>query len=340
MTLERLLTPISASEPCGPDLEYDADFLQLQQSAQPRPEQQYGSTLIPAQAPDWGDVARQAQALLARSKDLRVTALLAQAWTEQRGLAGYADALQLSASLLENHWPDLYPRLEEDGETDPFPRHNALARLFDSQGCLRALRAATLNAAAGLSLREIDQLLDGVAPERTDYPGGRERLRGELARGWVAQDPELHRVPATLDAINRIARCVQTALGEDWLPDTAATQRLLSRLHEASAGQGAPQPTAETAATEPASPAVAPAPVANASGTVDWRALELHGREDITLLLEKVCHYLDQHEPSHPAPILLRRAQRLLQMSFYEILRDIAPDSLAQVDVFIGKGAQ
>ena len=277
--------------------------------------------------------------MLLRSKDLRIAALLAQGWAEQRGLAGYADALTLTAELLARYWAELYPRLEDDGEPDPLPRHNALARLFDAQGCLRALRTVTLDAAGGLNLREIDQLLDGVVPTRIDYPGGRERLRGELARAWVAGDPALRAVPVALNAITRISAQVLATLGDEWLPDATAVQRLLSRLHEAAAGQAVAEPVSDAAAAPTRVTLVATAPVPGMA-IADWRALQLQSREDINVLLEKVCHYLDKHEPSHPAPILLRRAQRLLQMSFYEILRDIAPDSLAQVDVFIGKGTQ
>ncbi|KAF0811572.1 hypothetical protein IGB42_03958 [Andreprevotia sp. IGB-42] len=329
-----LLAPVSGIKPCGEDLEYASEFLQLTKAAQPKAEQQYGNTIIPAQPADWGEVAQLAEQLLTQSKDLRIAVLLAQAWTEQRGLAGYSDALQLVAGLLAQHWDGLYPLLEDDGEHDPLPRHNALARLFDSQGCLRALRATPLQGAGGLTLREVDMLLDGITPERLEYPGGRDRLRAELSRAWDAGDPVLNALPATKQALSDMTTQVQMKLGEDWRPDSGALEKLLNRLYDAAASNSAvaPEPVEEAPADDtPLAAVQTPQTVA------DWRALEVRSREDINLVLEKVCTYLDRHEPSHPAPILLRRAQRLMQMGFYEILRDIAPDSLPQVDVFIGK---
>ena len=47
--LERLLEPISEDQPCGPDLEYDAEFGEMDRAAQPKPEQQFGDTLVAAE---------------------------------------------------------------------------------------------------------------------------------------------------------------------------------------------------------------------------------------------------------------------------------------------------
>ncbi|SMC29541.1 type VI secretion system protein ImpA [Andreprevotia lacus DSM 23236] len=329
-----LLAPVSDALPAGADLEYSSEFLRLNKAAQPKPEQQYGSTVIPAEPADWGEVAQLAEQLLGQSKDLRIASLLTQAWTEQRGLAGLSDGLQLVQGLLDQYWDALHPRLEDDGEYDPLPRHNALARLFDGQGCLLALRASPLAAASGLLLREIDQLLDGVTPDRLEYPGGRDRLRGELTRAWHAGEPQLQSLPVARQSLAHIVHSVHTHLGDDWRPDAAALEKLLARLYEAAAGSSTQPPAAEDDVATVSADMTGPAP---AHGITDWHAMEVRSREDINVVLEKVCLYLDRYEPSHPAPILLRRAQRLMQMGFYDILRDIAPDSLPQVDVFIGR---
>jgi type VI secretion system protein ImpA len=331
--LVRLLAPVSATQPGGEDLEYSSDFLQLSKAAQPKSEQQYGSTVIPSEPADWSEVARLAEQMMTRSKDLRIATLLAQAWTEQRGLVGFAEALQLVDALMQQYWETLHPTLEHEGEYDPLPRHNALARLFDAQGCLLALRVSPLGIAGGLLLREIDQLIEGAAPECVEYPGGRERLRTELTQAWSAADPQLHALPVAQQALASIVRCVHTHFGDDWRPDTVALERLLDRLY-GFAAESACAASATTALTAAAAEPVNPQP---AIATNDWHALEVRSREDINLVLEKICVYLDRYEPSHPAPILLRRAQRLMHMGFYDILRDIAPDSLAQVDVFIGR---
>lgn len=53
---------------------------------------------------------------------------LTHARTRRRGLAGYADGLVLVQEALSRYWEQLYPLLEEYGETDPFYRINAPRR--------------------------------------------------------------------------------------------------------------------------------------------------------------------------------------------------------------------
>ena len=48
MNLEILLAPVSQALPCGPDLEYDPDFVALEQTSQGKPERQTGQVIIPA----------------------------------------------------------------------------------------------------------------------------------------------------------------------------------------------------------------------------------------------------------------------------------------------------
>ena len=81
MILQQWRSPLSAACPCGPDLEYDPDFLQLQQVLRSRPEPEFcapqqdgrGSRTLPDGAPiAWSEVRELAQALLLRSKDLRL----------------------------------------------------------------------------------------------------------------------------------------------------------------------------------------------------------------------------------------------------------------------------
>jgi type VI secretion system protein ImpA len=53
--------------------------------------------------------------------------------------------------------------------------------------------------------------------------------------------------------------------------------------------------------------------------------------------LERVCEYLERHEPASPAPLLIRRAQRLMTKSFLDIVKDLLPDSVSKVETLAGK---
>jgi type VI secretion system protein ImpA len=52
--VESLLQQTAEQPPCGPDLEYDAAFRELEQAARRKPEQQFGDTVVAAEEPAWG----------------------------------------------------------------------------------------------------------------------------------------------------------------------------------------------------------------------------------------------------------------------------------------------
>jgi type VI secretion system protein ImpA len=62
----------------------------------------------------------------------------------------------------------------------------------------------------------------------------------------------------------------------------------------------------------------------------------IRNRSDAARELERVCEWLERNEPSNPAPLLIRRAQRLMKMSFIEIIQDMAPGGIDQVQTIAG----
>src|SRR5574337_1027717 len=84
--LEPLLAPVSDESPAGPDLEYDPEFLALERAAAPKAERAVGDAVKAAEEPDWGKVIELSEALLARSKDLRVAVHLTTAWLRREGV--------------------------------------------------------------------------------------------------------------------------------------------------------------------------------------------------------------------------------------------------------------
>ena len=71
-----------------------------------------------------------------------------------------------------------------------------------------------------------------------------------------------------------------------------------------------------------------------------WSMGEIRSREDVLAALEKVCRYYEQHEPSSPVPLLVRRAKRLVAKSFVEIIRDLSPETTKQIENIGGIGAE
>jgi type VI secretion system protein ImpA len=347
MEFADILCALDPDRPCGADLEYDADFLLLQQAATGKGEQQFGDTIIPAAAPDWREVEKRVHSLLERTRDLRIFSYLAQAWTETRGLPGYADGVTLVAEALERYWDGVHPLLEAEGEHDPLPRVNALASLGDVQGCARSARSAlVLDGVHGhLSLRDAEAVLDGSRAESGAYPGGRGRLVETLRQAGARQSPELLAVCRAQAALERIEQTVRGQLGSEWAPDYRGILRTLGcvaqHVNEGAAAAASeanalpPGESGSAAASDtlaaPAIPSAAAAPPA----ALRWQSAAIQSREDAAAMLDKVCAYFEVHEPSHPAPYLIRRVRELIPMNFHEIMRNLAPQGLGQFEAWL-----
>ena len=64
---------------------------------------------------------------------------------------------------------------------------------------------------------------------------------------------------------------------------------------------------------------------------------EIRSRKDVLMLLQKICLYYDRIEPSSPVPLMLKRAARLAEMDFMQIIEDLSPDAIAQVRIITGE---
>jgi len=64
---------------------------------------------------------------------------------------------------------------------------------------------------------------------------------------------------------------------------------------------------------------------------------EIRSRQDVIQTLERLCDYLSRSEPTNPVQLVLRRAQRMMNMSFLELMEDMAPDGLSQAEKVVGE---
>lgn len=329
MTLETLLAPVSPELPCGENLEYDAEFQALEQASQGKAEQQFGDTIIPAEPADWNRVEKLATALLARTKDLRVMVALTHAWTRRQGLEGYADGLSLIGQALALYWDELWPALTENGEHDPFYRINALAGIGDKSALTATLRQSILLHSNGddISVRDAQALLDGSKTDCPGFPGGRARLVDELARAGQGDGGVMRQIEGRLTTIRS---WLVEKLSESGAPEMEQLIKTATTINSVSRSDQNDAPVAS--ATDTAPTVAAPATVRG-----DWRSAEVTSRADAQLMLEKVKYYFTQHEPSHPAPLMIERVQRLIEQDFMAIIRDLAPDGVQQLENIFGR---
>jgi type VI secretion system protein ImpA len=328
LELEPLLSPLAADAPCGADLEYDPAFLALQEAAAGKPEQQYGDTVIAAQEPDWESVNDQALQLAMRTRDLRVAVWLVRSGARLTGLSGAVRGLQLVRALVEQHWDHLHPQLDASDHNDPTARVNALQPLLHANAGLADLRAASLTGRRGaLTVRDLELALGHAEPLAGESASTEEGVLKGVAAA-IAESADL----ATLmlagpAAVQGLADSLDQRLASTQGLDFGPLRKLLQWVADAALRATGAAGLATGAGAQ--GPAVA---VATGAGA----GLFIGSREDAIRALERACEWIERNEPSNPAPLLIRRSQRLMSKNFIDIVRDLIPDGVDQVEKIAG----
>lgn len=329
-SFEPLAAPLADDAPSGPDLSYDPDFMALEVAGAGKPERQYGDTVYPAEPPDWENVYALARGLAERTRDLRVATWLTRAATRLHGLRGAASGFALVRGLVEGQWSTVHPAPEPEDGDDPVFRLSAVGPLFAGPAFVADLRAAALTPARGsMRVREVELGLGLAEPFGDETAPSREGLLQGVS-ALVGEYPDLPDLARRLDEAARgLASALDARAGGSDAPD-ARPLLALTRALVTSTGTGeADDAQATPAAGAGSDTADAPAPAR--SGGASGGAGEIRSRADALRELERVCAWLERNEPSNPAPLLIRRAQRLINMNFLDIMRDLAPEAYDQV---------
>jgi type VI secretion system protein ImpA len=344
--IEKLLAPVSPDKLSGDNLEDDTAYAELVRAAQGKPEKRMGDATIPGEEPNWKDVKARAIQLLGRSKDLRTAVRLTQALLRTDGFDGMADGLALVKGLAERYWDSVHPQLDPEDGNDPVFRINTLLDLGNAEIVLRGLREMTLASSRAHGRVTLRDVL--IATGRLPRPAGDTRTLEMTTIDAAFRDCDPDQLTRTAAGVVRIT----AELGgiESTLNDKAGTGSLTGltelsgllkttgKILQARLAARGLAAAAEGDMTEEAD-ATTTGAAANASGT-STRAMSLDGevtsRDQAIQLLDRVSEFFVRTEPSSPVPLLLRRARRLISKTFLDIVRDIAPDALAQVEKIRG----
>ena len=337
-TTDRFLDPLDTEAPCGPNLEYDSAFLALESLAAPGTERAIGDTVKQAEEPDWREVSRQAEQVAERTRDLRVAIHWGNARLKTEGFAAWSATVGLVADLLTRYWDDVHPRLDEG---DPIERINALAALAAIDGTVGHLRSTPLLRAeriGAFSLRDL-RVLNG-----TIKPGEGASDATSVSQDTVdavVQHVDVDLLVSTEAAVTAALAHVRSIghLFEERTPGMGPDLDTLERdLRDIDAflrtqvAIRAPQAlvTDESASShdEPGAAGVT-APSETRQGVRDT--------DDVLRMLDEICAWYARHEPSSPVPPLLRRASRLVGLSFTELLRTLAPGGLSEFQQLSGE---
>jgi type VI secretion system protein ImpA len=289
-----------------------------------------GKRKAPPESPKWREVATGAEALLGRTKDLRVAMYLTNARLNTHGLPGLADGMALIKGLLTEYWDDVYPQLDAEDDNDPTLRVNSLDALGDVNGIVGSLREVALvqaKRAGQYSLRDI-RIATG------EMPASAGTEAADIAVIDAAfLECELDSLQQSAEAAGRLVEDIRgveayitSQVGADKAPNfkllqdevRAITEIYAEKLSRRGVDIGLEVGVGATSAA---------AGLTAASG-------EIRSREDATRMLDKISEYFRRNEPSSPVPILLQRAKGLIAKDFMEILRDLTPEGIKQAEMF------
>ncbi|MCD5995968.1 type VI secretion system protein TssA [Pseudomonas sp. CDFA 602] len=334
MDVPLLLAAVSSHLPCGEDLEYDSDFLQLERDAQGKPERVMGDSVQPAEPPQWRAIEQSSTALLQRSKDLRITHFLLQSALALDGFAGVSNVLTLIGELLKQYWADLYPQLDADDDNDPTVRVNALAglacdtnvRLLRESVLVRSRAFGTISLRAALNATGLQSFAD-------------ETLSSEALSGAL-RDSDPEQLNATRLALSEsrqaaefIERFVSDQVGSAQGVDLSALKQPLKQALQILGEQPSADGDEPPSATLPLDTDDSAAPTSRAPAPMAVTASQdIASRDDVLRSLDRILTYYARHEPSSPLPVLLNRAKNLVHADFEAIVRNLIPDGMSQFE--------
>jgi type VI secretion system protein ImpA len=335
IAVEELLKPISEESPCGEDLSDDASLQELETMARGKQETQFSA----AEPPDWKQLRSRSLELFGRSKDLRILMMLVVTAIELDGLPGFRESLTLVKGVLETYWTTVYPLLDPADDNDPLQRMNIVASLATPMGTfgdpfriLERLRAIPLCNSVQMghySLTEILRAESGV-PAETDKPAV---ATAQIEAAFRDSNPE-----ELAETLQVLSDCIRLVLDiDEWITGTVGASKAPD-LTPLSAELGAMKSRVAPYVKGVTAPAtgtdVAPAAAGQVAFSTDG---DIRSRKDVLVLLQKICSYYDRIEPSSPVPLMLKRAARLVEMDFMQIIEELSPDAIAQVRVITGE---
>jgi type VI secretion system protein ImpA len=331
-----LLEEISPDNPCGDYFEYDSAYLELGKNILGKPEDPI--TGEQAQPPNWRDIHKESLAILLKSKDLQVVIYLMRALINLEGLIGFRDGLGFLNSLLDKYWEPIHPVLDPDDDYDPTARVNILEELSNFDSVLRPLSLTNLvdsKSAGRFCLRDIQ-----IAAGKIDLPEDAHKPELSLIQAAfmdVTEEAVQVSYQAITDSIryvHELENLVGDKVGIQNAPDLSGLSAVLKEMRYAF-DQYAPTGLADSVESDDEE-----TQSDDSNQIMATRKQSVVGgigsRQDVLKTLDLICKYYAENEPSSPVPILLQRAKKLVTADFMQIVQNLLPDGLSQLEQIKG----
>lgn len=324
-----LLQPIPGDDPAGEGLRYDPVYEQIKQARIEEPDMPQGAWETERKTADYALVTKLSTEVLSkRSKDLQIAAWLTEALLHRQGFSGLNDGLELLRSLLETFWDDVYPKIDEDGDTglriaplewvgqylDMAAKFVPLTQSGYSFIDYKASRAVGYEDDAADNPQKVEarnKAMEAGKPSAEQF----DEAFGQTPKPFYKQ------LVADLNASQASLKALDTLCEEKFTDEPPSFGKLRDALKEVHQVVGQllakkletdPDPPELEAAEEPgvAAAAAAGSGEAGPPATAGGISAEPHSRDDAASRIGIVARYLRNADPGDPAPYLMLRGFR------------------------------
>jgi type VI secretion system protein ImpA len=337
---KKIISEVSSIEVCGINLENDPGFQNFFFASQGTPERFDGQSTIPAEAPDWRAVKKQAIEYLDKTRDLKLISVLAQSVLNTEGIIKFEQCMNGLAQQVKEHWKDVFPALDED-DGDPLERISALGHLCDKDfviGSIKKLPIVNSKVLGNVTLQAIDR---AVGPSGSKTEGGMEipQIIGIFRESDTEQVTAIYvAVNQCITHFNEINKNFVEQAGNEYNVGCDAIVDVLTDLSNALKKYGNLQLEVVTQADNSSDEATSQQSTGNSASAstpnnsnFDSANMKLTSRNDVERCFDLILAYYQECEPSSPVPILINRASKLVNADFLDIVKDIFPDALDHV---------
>lgn len=337
---QEIISDIVGDSVCGVNLEDDSGFQNFFFESQGTPERFDGQSTIPAEPPEWRTVKKQAIEYLAKTRDLKLISVLAQSVLNTEGLYKFEQCLSGLSQQVQSHWQEVFPALDED-DGDPLERISALGHINDKNFVINVIRQLPIANSKVLGNVTLQKIEKAVSPGGTKEEGDLElpQIIGIFKESDTEQNTATYTVVnQCITHLNEINRAFIEQAGNEYNVNFDAIVEVLTNLANSLKKYGdlrlevvtEADEGSDTTESEHQSSDSAPANTATSTSFRDAN-MKLTSRSDVERCFDLILSYYQECEPSSPVPILVSRAKKLVNSDFLDIVKDIFPDALDQV---------
>ncbi|MER5127598.1 ImpA family type VI secretion system protein [Serratia marcescens] len=295
---------------------------------------EYDSQTDPLNAVDnardinWHAIREQSAALLEQCFDLHVVLWFMRANLHIDGFSAFYQGIKDIDAKYAEEGATIFPQADMEPSSDSF--HAAALGWLATSSCLHEIKNSKIFPDTPLTT---DELLN----MRLDEQEGKSLHFSEVVKVLGQADsyfagrnlPSLkEQLALEIDALERVENYANLQ-AEDYRLDCRQVRDYLKQFSRQLASLEQQELPAERDDAEIDSP--------DADAPVAMPGKYIRSRQDVILLLDQVLDYFQNYEPSHPAPILIRRSQKMIGMDFATIVEELLPESLASLHQLSGK---